>query len=436
MNPKFGPLAAVFTLRRHDAQAIRDDWRHEFTEDCNRTALSNIRQLFWAATLLNLVALAAYDLPIFLAGLFERHRMYGDLVVWRLANITALGSWLLVARALGAAPPPATAHRMTSVAIPIALALCVWHAVLSQTLAVDVSIYALVLFVVAGMIVTPHRSKLIAYPLGFVALVTGIVLINPNPLVVYAISVNAFCLTACAMLADEVWYRAAIRNFVLRRTLIEERARADDLLHNIMPTAIAERLKHGENHVVEFHDEVSVMFADVVGFTQLATELPPPQLIQMLETLFQAFDEIAEQHGVEKIKTVGDAYMAAAGVPAAAADHADRIAQMALAMLAASERIGRESGMTLNLRIGIDAGPAISGVIAQKKFAYDLWGDTVNTASRMESTGAIGRIHVTDAFRQRLGDRFVFERRGPQELKGKGLVPSHFLVGMAAAQAA
>lgn len=286
------------------------------------------------------------------------------------------------------------------------------------------------------MIVTPGRGKLVAYPLSFLVLIIGIVLVNPSPLVAYAIGVNAFCLTACAMLADEVWYRSAICNFVLRKTLTEERARADDLLHNIMPTSVADRLKHGENHVVEFHDEVSVMFADVVGFTQMATELTPARLIQMLETLFKAFDEIAEQHGVEKIKTVGDAYMAAAGVPMATPDHADRIAHMALAMLDACERIGRESGMTLNLRIGIDAGPAISGVIAQKKFAYDLWGDTVNTASRMESSGAIGRIHVTEAFRQRLDDRFVFERRGPQELKGKGLMPSHFLIGASAAQAA
>ena len=156
----------------------------------------------------------------------------------------------------------------------------------------------------------------------------------------------------------------------------------------------------------------------------------------MLETLFKAFDEIAEAHGVEKIKTVGDAYMAAAGVPDEAPDHADRVARMALAMLATCDRIGRESGMVLNLRIGIDAGPAISGVIAQKKFAYDLWGDTVNTASRMETSGAVGRIHVTEAFRQRVGNRFQFERRGPLELKGKGVVPGHFLIGESAAQAA
>ncbi len=415
---------------------IRPEWLAEFATDCNRTAVSNIRKLFWAATLLNLVALVTYDLPLYRHGLFEQYRMYGDLVVWRLVNIVMLGTWLITAHRLGNNLAPDTARQMTVVAIPLALLFCIWHALLSQTLAIDVSIYALVLLVIAGMIVTPSRLKLIAYPISFGILITGIALINPNPLVSYAVGVNAFCLTACAAVADEVWYRAAVHNFVLRKTLTEERSRADELLRNILPDAIADRLKRGENHVVEFHDDVSVLFADVVGFTQLAAELSPIRLIQLLETLFKAFDEIAERHGVEKIKTVGDAYMAAAGVPDAVPDHAERVARVALAMIATCDRLSRESGMPLNLRIGIDAGPAISGVIAQKRFAYDLWGDTVNTASRMETSGAVSRIHVTEAFRQRLGGHFVFERRGHLELKGKGLVPSHFLVSEAEARAA
>lgn len=436
MKPKFGPIAGVFSLRRGAVPALRAEWQAEFEETCNRAAVSNVRHLFLAVTVLNLVALFAYDLPLYLNGFHEQYRMYGDLVIWRLANIAALGMWLLAERRLGDAMTAASACRMTQIAIPIALGLCVWHAVLSQTLAIDVSIYALVLFFVAGMIVTPSRRKLIAYPISCAALLIGVFVINPNPLVSYAVAVNAFCLTACVMLADEVWYRSAVCNFVLSKTLTEERGRADNLLLNILPTAVADRLKHGEHHVVEFHDEVSVMFADVVGFTQLATELSPARLIQMLETLFKAFDEVAGLHGVEKIKTVGDAYMAAAGVPDACPDHADRIARMALAMLDTCERIGRESGMALHLRIGIDSGPAISGVIDQKKFAYDIWGDTVNTASRMETSGAIGRIHVTEAFRQRLGNRFLCERRGHLELKGKGVVPSHFLIAESAAQAA
>lgn len=416
--------------------AIRPEWQAEFAADCNRTAVSNIRKLFWAATVLNLVALVSYDLPLYHHGLFDQHRMYGDLVVWRLVNIAMLGTWLITAYRLGDRLTADTARHLTAIAIPLALLFCIWHALLSQTLAIDVSIYALVLLVIAGMIVTPSRTKLIAYPIGFGVLIAGIARINPDPLVAYAVGVNAFCVTACAMVADEVWYRATVGNFVLRKTLTEERSRADELLRNILPDAIADRLKRGENHVVEFHDDVSVLFADVAGFTRLAAELPPGRLIQLLETLFKAFDEIAERHDVEKIKTVGDAYMAAAGVPDPVPGHAERVARMALAMLSTCDRLSRESGVPLKLRIGIDAGPAISGVIAQKRFAYDLWGDTVNTASHMETSGAISRIHVTEAFRQRLGGHFVFERRGHCELKGKGVVHSYFLVGEAEARAA
>ncbi len=430
------PIARFIAAYRPEALPIRPEWQDEFAADCYRSALARITKLFVAATVLNLIALVSYDLPLYLNGLYEQQRMYHHLLVWRIANISMVGLWILTVIRLGPMPATDVARRMTTLAIPLALLMCTWHGVLSQMLSNDVSIYALVVLVVAGLIVTPSRWKLIAYPLSFAVLMTGVVLVNPNPLVTYAVGVNAFCLTVCAMLADAVWYRAAVRNFLLRKTLVEERSRADDLLRNILPTAIADRLKRGEDHVVEFHDEVSVLFADVVGFTQLSAELPPNRLIQLLEALFKAFDEIADRCGVEKIKTVGDAYMAAAGVPDPAADHAARVARMALAMLAICDDLGRASGIPLNLRIGIDSGPAISGVIAQKKFAYDIWGDTVNTASRMETAGAIGRIHVTEAFRQRLGGSFVFERRGQIEVKGKGVVPSHFLVCESAARAA
>jgi len=253
--------------------------------------------------------------------------------------------------------------------------------------------------------------------------------VQPNGLVAYAVLFNGFCVTVCAMFADQVSHRSAIRNFMLRKTLADERARSDRLLLNILPEPIAERLKLSEAQVVEFHDEVTVLFADVVDFTRLATEIAPALLIQLLELLFKAFDDLAERYGVEKMKTVGDAYMAAAGVPTAAPDHAERVARMALAMLETCDRLSRETGMPLRLRVGIHCGPAISGVIAQKKFADDLWGDTVNTASRMESHCSVGRIHVTEQVRQRLVGHFAFEQRGSLDLKGKGAVPGYYLLG-------
>lgn len=423
---------------RSEPLSIRPEWQAEFAADCYSNTLPRIIKLFMAATALNLVALVGYDLPLYLGGLYDQYRMYTHLLIWRIANIAMLSLWLAAAIRLGRTPTQDAARRMTLIAIPIALLLCVWHGALSQMLSNDVSIYALVVLVVAGLIVTPSRRKLIVYPVSLAVLMISVVLINPNPLVVYAVGVNSFCLTACAMLADQVWYRAAVRNFVLRKTLTEERGRADNLLRNIMPDAVVDRLKRGESHVVEFHDEVSVIFADVADFTRMSSELSPQRLISILEMLFKAFDDIADQCGVEKIKTVGDAYMAAAGVPAAVADHADRVARMALAMMAACDRLRAESGYPLNLRVGIATGPAISGVIAQKKFAFDLWGDTVNMASRMETSGVAGRIHVTDAFRQALGDRYRFEQRGILDVKGKakGVTPSYFLVIDSEARAA
>lgn len=412
------------------------EWHDEFEVTTYRTAINNTRRLFWAVSVLNLIALIAYDLPIYLAGLHDEFRMYGDLLVFRVAALLACGMWLVAEHRLRDRLDLAVSRRLTRVTLAIALLVSVSHVVLSQTLAIDASIFALVVFFVAGMLVTPNRLKLLYYPVSYLALVTGVLLVNGSLLVALAICVNTFFITVSAMVADEVWYRAAVNDFLLRKTLTEERRRSDELLRNILPDSVAARLKDGEDHVVDFHDDISVLFADVVGFTQMAADLPPQRLIHLLETLFAAFDQIVERNGVEKIKTVGDAYMAAAGVPAALPDHADRIARTALEMLAATEALGRATGMPLNLRIGVDSGPAIGGVIAQRKYAYDLWGDTVNTASRMETSGMVGRVHVTDSFRSRLEEHYQFEWRGTLEIKGKGVMPSHFLIGSATARAA
>jgi class 3 adenylate cyclase len=431
-----GPLPHLPSRLDRKPTQVPPEWRAEFEDTLYRSAVANTRRLFWAVTVLNVIALIGYDAPIYLAGLQDQYRMYGDLVVFRVLCISSIALWLVFEHRLRDCLTTAQATVMTRITLAIALLVSISHVLLSQTLAMDASIFALVQFFVAGMLVTPNRLKLAFYPVSYALLITGVLLINDSLLVALAICVNTFFIASSAMVADEVWFRAASNNFILRKTLSEERRRSDELLRNILPDPIAERLKRGEGHVVEFHDDVTVLFADVVGFTQLASELSPTRLIHLLESLFKAFDEIAEQHGVEKIKTVGDAYMAAAGVPDALDDHADRIARTALAMVDAAEALGRETGMPLTLRIGIDSGPAISGVIAQKKYAYDLWGDTVNTASRMETSGSVGRIHVSDAFRERLGSRYQFERRGTLEVKGKGFVPSHFLIGHSEARAA
>jgi class 3 adenylate cyclase len=214
------------------------------------------------------------------------------------------------------------------------------------------------------------------------------------------------------------------REFIQRRTIAEERAKSERLLANMLPASIAERLKQNPQAIADGFDAASVLFADIVGFTPLSATMPPHALVELLNRVFSRFDELARVHGLEKIKTIGDAYMAVAGVPAARQDHARAAADMALAM---RDEIGRVSDGKLVLRIGLHAGPVVAGVIGVSKYSYDLWGDTVNTASRMESHGAPGSIHASAEFRAFVGDGFVWEERGAIEIKGKGPMRTFWL---------
>lgn len=207
----------------------------------------------------------------------------------------------------------------------------------------------------------------------------------------------------------------------------EAKAQSDRLLLNILPASIADRLKAGEEHIAEHCPGASVLFADVVDFTLLVEEAPAQTVIELLTALFNRFDELADRHGLEKIKTVGDAYMAAAGVPVPRADHARAAVEMGVAMQRSLADWNRETGHDLRLRVGIASGPVIAGVIGRRKFAYDLWGDTVNVASRMESTGEPGCIQITEGTHRELDDRFPFIRREHVEVKGKAPMTTHVL---------
>jgi class 3 adenylate cyclase len=192
------------------------------------------------------------------------------------------------------------------------------------------------------------------------------------------------------------------------------------LLLSILPASIATRLKSGEAGLADHFPEVSVLFADIVEFTVLSRGMSPGPLVSLLDDLFTQFDELAREHRVEKIKTIGDCYMAVSGVPEKRADHASALADMALDMVEALKEFNRSRGTSLQMRIGLNAGPVVAGVIGRSKFIYDLWGDTVNTASRMESTGLPGRIQVTEQMQRALASGFELESRGEVEVKGKG----------------
>jgi len=208
--------------------------------------------------------------------------------------------------------------------------------------------------------------------------------------------------------------------------LDREHARSERLLLNVLPPPIAERLKDEET-IADRFEHATVLFADVVGFTPFAESLPPEEVVGVLDELFSAFDRLAEEHGLEKIKTIGDAYMVAAGVPVARDDHLEAVVEMAVSMLAHVDAV-RSGGTALHLRIGIDTGPVVAGVIGRSRFIYDVWGDTVNTASRMEHHGVPGRIQVTSRVADALRDSYAFEPRGSIEVKGKGPMEAWLLV--------
>jgi class 3 adenylate cyclase len=199
------------------------------------------------------------------------------------------------------------------------------------------------------------------------------------------------------------------------------------LLLNVLPRSIADRLKAHEATIADRFEHVTVLFADIVGFTPLSSDLDPEVIVSMLNSVFSDFDDLAKRHGVQKIKTIGDAYMAAAGLPGSAAEHVDAVVAFALDMVEVTEAQEGLDGARLDMRIGVDTGPVVAGVIGHDRFIYDLWGDTVNTASRMEATGLPNRIHVTDAVRREVAHDYDFEAREPLDIKGKGLVETYIL---------
>lgn len=236
--------------------------------------------------------------------------------------------------------------------------------------------------------------------------------------------------------------RALIRqqNIELRTLydqIVDEQKLSERLLFNVLPHAISERLKMRREEIGDgFSDviadsfsEATVLFADLVGFTKFSVGVSPERLVVLLNEIFGDYDDIAHACGMEKIKSIGDAYMAAAGIPVPAEDHAARAAHMALDMLEALTRFNARSGCSFATRIGINSGPVVAGVIGKRKFIYDLWGAAVNTASRMESHGAAGRIQVSEATRSRLGAPFLFEERGSIVVKDIGSVRTWFLTG-------
>lgn len=214
-----------------------------------------------------------------------------------------------------------------------------------------------------------------------------------------------------------------------KQLLEMEKEKSERLLLNILPKPIADRLKQGERHIADRFAEVTVLFADIVDFSTLANETDPEDLVTLLNELFSRFDRLAERHSLEKIKTIGDSYLVVGGLPLPRADHAEAVAEMALEMLASVRDLNSDSGINIRVRIGLNTGPVVAGVIGRKKFTYDLWGTAVNLASRMQSNGLPDRIHLSEGTRRLLRNHFKVTARGTVHCKGMGEVRSYLLDG-------
>lgn len=226
---------------------------------------------------------------------------------------------------------------------------------------------------------------------------------------------------------EKKWLRD--QELVYLQQLKAEQEKSERLLLSILPQPIAEQLKQGHHTIADTFAEATVLFADIVEFTKFSAHRSAKDVVNLLNELFSAFDWLAQKHGVEKIKTIGDAYMAVGGLPTPRSDHAEVIAEMALDMLHQLNRFHQDTGEFLTMRIGINTGPVVAGVIGTNKFIYDLWGDTVNIASRMESSGLAGAIQVTADTYHQLRTRYLFEERGIILIKGRGEMQTYLLTG-------
>ena len=295
--------------------------------------------------------------------------------------------------------------------------------------------YAIVFVTVGPFLARMNMKTQIAYTLLTIVIYNAFELLvkDVTPMVHLSFNVSLLTLGAVGALAARATDLQGRLAFLHRKIIRDqmaaldaERSRSETLLLNVLPRRIADRLKDAPGVVIaDRFASATVLFSDIVGFTELSTRLTPEELVKRLDEIFTKFDEIADQLGLEKIKTIGDAYMVCGGVPLRRADHAEAICEMAIRVRDCVEQMEGD----LQVRIGVHTGPVIAGVIGKKKFIYDVWGDTVNTASRMESHGVPGAIHVSEATYEETKDIFDFESRGTITVKGKGEMKTHILVG-------
>lgn len=285
----------------------------------------------------------------------------------------------------------------------------------------DVSLYALGIVFVATMLSTPTHYRRPLYFASLAVMTIPMLLNYTGPVPLFHAVLHPMCVVLVALQLDKYAYSHNLELYKEMRRADSERARADKVLFNVLPTSIANELKRAEKvNAVKF-DQMGVMFADIVGFTSFSQALAPQALVVVLDQIFSRFDSLVEKYGLEKIKTIGDAYMAVSH------KETGKLVLLALDMLDAIALHNRQNGTDLQLRIGLHVGPTVAGVIGVKRFLYDVWGDTVNIASRMESSSEPGRVQVTEAVFEQLRGQFDFECRGKVAVKGMGPMTTWFV---------
>jgi adenylate cyclase len=330
-------------------------------------------------------------------------------------------------------------HRLGQLAGPIVLIVLFYADILAHICllgtGIGIQFFFLLSVALAALYLGPEYAPLsIASGVVAATLIIAVQLIVPYdtgllPQWLRAASLFTNTVVSCGVLLLIVSY--ALGEAARAETAAERQyERSERLLTNILPSPIADRLKKESNVVIaDRHDEASILFADMEGFTAQASETAPDELVRFLNRVFSDFDRLVDRHGLEKIKTTGDAYMVISGAPAARPDHAQALATLALEMREAAMEWRDPRGRRVPVRIGISSGPIVAGVVGTRKFFYDVWGDAVNVAARMETTGVAGKIQISHSVYERLKDQFVLESRGEIEVKGKGSMQTWFLTG-------
>jgi class 3 adenylate cyclase len=359
------------------------------------------------------------DIPVIMQRQWERHPAWGGIIVWQvLAELVCL-VYLAFDRFAPRIRQTETAIEVFSL---VTLGLSTAFGILFWEISQDISIYALGSVFVACVVCTRRKIRKPAYFVSMAVLVGYFYFRTDSAFAVETVIANPICVAIVCMKLDEFVYSQNEAIFREKIQVEVERERADKVLYNVLPAAIADELKeHQVVKAVKF-ENLGVLFADIVGFTTFSRSIPPDALVFILNQIFSAFDALVAELRLEKIKTIGDAYMAVS------TEKADDLALLAIRMIAAMRAYNQSNGTSFQLRIGLHVGPAVAGVIGVSRFLYDVWGDTVNVASRMESTGEPDRIHVSESVREALGGSFRFEARGNREIKGRGSMETFFLM--------